>query len=244
MKKIIALLIATLMFTALFSTFAVSAASTDVVTEWFCWEKDGTELQVGKVKTSDKGIVKQLSKNYYVAAQGAQNKITDTYLSPATVWTNEKTTNENLELVWEVTGNTFVEIGFLHCIGKTDPKDVDVVCLADGSDLPTKCNIKWSADGSKWNDIDFDVLPADHALVSGMTGYTAEQIKPFNGNPEKGNDADVYSEKYFVISGTVGAEAKYVKYTYLPAQRLNYWDPCVRDARFTSPKTGDTSQTP
>lgn len=231
MKKVLVFILA---LSLVLSFSLISFAEDDIVISedhirtWFCWVQDGDEVTLNKVKTSDRFIVKDLSSNWVIKAQNSQSKITDTYWSPATVWTVDAT--KDFELAFEVFGNTKVEIGFLHCVGASSSGGVNYPVSADGHELVQWCKLYESADGVTWTEVDSDILPATHALVSGMTDYDAEDITPYNGD-----GVSEYSEAYFVISGTVSANAKYVKYWFKGNGRNHYWDPCVRDAIFTAP---------
>ena len=218
------------------------------VRTWVCWVQDGNEITVNQVTTNDSYIVKDLSSNWIIKQQDLQSKITDTYWSPATVWTVNA--SQVFELAFEVFGGTKVEIGFLHSIGASSTGGVNLPCSADGHELVQWCKLYESEDGTTWTEVDSDILPAADALVSGMTGYENTDIHPYNGNGET-----EYSEAYFVISGTVSNDAKYVKYSFAGNGRNHYWDPCVRDAIFTAPvgnswepaeesDTSDESSTP
>ena len=92
------------------------------------------------------------------------------------------------------------------------------------------CKLYESEDGNDWTEVDSDILPAEDALVSGMTGYENTDIHPYNGD-----GVAEWSEAYFVIKGTVSEDTKYVKYWFKGNGRNHYWDPCVRDAIFTAP---------
>ncbi len=233
MKKTLILILSVLLVITL-STVAFAADDVDVYTgeenvrTWVCWVQDGNEITVNKVTTNDSYIVKELSSNWIIKQQDNQNKITNTYWSPATVWTVNAT--QAFELAFDVFGGTKVEIGFLHCIGNSSPSGVNLPCSADGHELVQWCKLLESADGETWTEVDSDILPAEEALVSGMTGYEATDIHPANGD-----GTTEYSEAYFVISGTVSDDAKYVKYSFAGNGRNHYWDPCVRDAIFTAP---------
>lgn len=232
MKKALILLVTlTMIFTFSLIAFAeddIVLVGDEHIRTWFCWEQDGNETTFGKVKTSDRYIVSDLSSNWVIKAQDAQSKITDTYWSPATVWTVNA--SQDFELAFEVFGNTEVQIGFLHCVGASSTGGVNYPCSADGHELVAWCKLYESEDGNDWTEVDSDILPAEDALVSGMTGYENTDIHPYNGD-----GVAEWSEAYFVIKGTVSEDAKYVKYWFKGNGRNHYWDPCVRDAIFTAP---------
>ena len=106
MKKALILLVTlTMIFTFSLIAFAeddIVLVGDEHIRTWFCWEQDGNETTFGKVKTSDRYIVSDLSSNWVIKAQDAQSKITDTYWSPATVWTVNA--SQDFELAFEVSG--------------------------------------------------------------------------------------------------------------------------------------------
>lgn len=238
MKKILAIILSVVFAVSLCISVSATIAEDDNVTYWYGWKMDGKEIVQGTVTTDADGIVDEMTtKNWEIKAQDKQEKITDTYWSPATVWTKDVT--KDFDLVWEVKGGK-VEVGFLHCVGATEIYDETLaVVKRDGSDLGQYIKMKYSVDGKVWLDCENVTFTADPenrvtALVSGMTGKDAP--KPYNGN-----GTDAYSEDYFIATTELPDTARYVKFIYVARERENSWDPCVRDARFTAAEVEDSS---
>lgn len=237
MKKILPIILSVVFVVSLCISASATLVKEDNVTYWYGWVKDGTEVKEGEVKINADGIVADMtSGNWEIKPQDAQSKITDTYFSPATVWT--KDTTKEFDLVWEVNGGK-VEIGFLHCVGANITEGTLATVERDGSDLGDYVKLQYSVDGKVWLDCEDVKFAADPerktpTLISGMTDMD-EVIT------NVGNGTDAYSEDYFIASAELPSTAKYVKFVYAARERANAWDPCVRDARFTAAKVDDSS---
>lgn len=237
MKRTVCLVSALAFLFILCLSVAATLVNDENATYWYGWVKDGTEIKEGEVKINDDGIVDNLtSGNWEIKAQDKQEKITETYMSPATVWTKDAA--KQFDLVWEVNGGK-AEIGFLHTVGEASEAEGLATVKRDGSDLKNYVSLYYSTDGKTWevcNNIIFKTgyekkLPV---LISGMTGYD-------NVTTAVGDGTNAYDEDYFIASAVLPDNAKYVKYVYAARARSNNWDPCVRDARFTAAIT-DSSE--
>ncbi|HBL84566.1 MAG: hypothetical protein A2Y17_05905 [Clostridiales bacterium GWF2_38_85] len=242
MKKILSIVIA-LMFVLSCTFLATATVVVDEnVTYWYPWVKDGGEITLGSVVTSDEGIVADYSSNWEIKAQDNQPKITESYMSPATVWTTDAT--QDFVLAYEVEGGSKVQIGFLHTVGAGSVTAGLATVEKDGSDLGEFVKLYSSVDGTTWAELTTTftgetVETRTPVLVNGMTGYD----EPITTNVGDGDSA--YSEFYFIAEATVPADATLVKYVYFARTRSNTWDPCIRDAAFTAPvvEESETSTT-
>ena len=230
MKKTISIALSLLFVLSCMIAGSASVVKKNKTTYWFPWVQDGKEVTQGQVTISDDGIVKDLSANWEIKQQDIQAKITETYLSPATVWT--KDTKKEFYLTYNVTGGSKVQIGFLHTVNNTESVNAGLAVVEkDGSDLGQYAKLQASKDGTTWTDV-ATTFKAETAtkrtavLYSGMTGY--DPVYTNVGDGTKG-----YNEFYFIAEGTVPADAKYVRFFYVARERSNSWDPCVRDAAFT-----------
>lgn len=246
MKKTISLALALMFVLSCMIVGSATVIKKNKTTYWFPWVQDGKEVLQGQVTISDEGIVKDKSANWEIVQQSTQAKITETYMSPATVWT--KDTTKEFYLTYNVTGGSNVKFGFLHTV-KNDPSVNAGLAVVekDGSDLGDYVKLQASTNGTTWTDITttFKAETATNrtaVLYSGMTGYP----DPLYTNVGDGTGA--YSEFYFIAEGTVPADAKFVRFYYVARQRSNSWDPVVRDAAFTEataesskPETSETT---
>lgn len=233
MKKTISIALALMFVLSCMIVGSATIVKKNKTTYWFPWVQDGNEVTLNKVKTSDDGIVADKSANWEIKAQDTQVKITETYLSPATVWT--KDTKKDFYLTYNVTGGSKVQFGFLHVVSDVGSEAANLALVKkDGSDLGQYVKLQASKDGATWTDVTttFKAETATNrtaVLYSGMTGYP----DPLTTNVGDGTAG--YNEFYFIAEGTVPADAKFVRFFYVARDRSNFWDPCVRDAAFTEP---------
>lgn len=230
MKKTISIAIALMLVLSCALVATATLETKGDVTYWVPWVIDGKEVTQGQVTTSDLGIAKDHSSNWEIKAQDIQPKITETYMSPATVWTVDP--SKEFILAFDVDGGSKVQIGFLHTIGQASIDTGLATVEADGSDLADFVKLEASVDGTTWTDLSA-TFTAETAtdrtavLYSGMTGYD----DPLYTNVGDGTQA--YNEFYFIAEATVPENATLVRFVYVARQRSNTWDPVVRDAAFT-----------
>ncbi|HPE95481.1 MAG TPA: hypothetical protein PLT66_05395 [Bacillota bacterium] len=242
MKKTLALILALMFVLSLCIIPSISAEVPVLEGEWYPWVMDGNEITYGSVTTDDSLIIKDFSSNWQIIAQNNQEKITTTYMSPATVWTTD--TSKDLVLCFKVKPGSYVQLGFLHNIGSGNVNAGYPVINTDASGAEDKMTLEYSVDGTTWQVCsDLQILgevngAKQKTLTSGMTGYTAPITTAV------GDGTAQYSEDYFIIQGTVGQTANYVRYVYYADSREPWWDPVVRDAVVTAPVDGGDESAP
>ena len=230
MKKTISIALALMLVLSCMLVASATLETKGDVTYWVPWKIDGKEVTQGQVTASDLGIAKDHSSNWEIKPQDTQPKITETYMSPATVWTTDA--KKEFVLAFDVDGGSKVQIGFLHTVGQAS-KDANLATVEmDGSDLSDFVKLEASVDGTTWTDISatFKAETATNrtpVLYSGMTGYP----DPLTTNVGDGTAA--YNEFYFIAEATVPENATLVRFVYVARERSNNWDPVVRDAAFT-----------
>lgn len=241
MKKTLALVLVMMFVLSASLVTTVSAEDAVLEGEWYPWIMDGSEVTLGSVKIDDSMICDEFSSNWEIRAQDIQEKITETYMTPASVWTTDA--SEDFVLAFKVNPGSFVQIGFLHNVGQGSADAGFPIIATDGSDATDKMTLEYSVDGETWYTCTgLEVIGETDGkklgtLTSGMTGYEAPIMT------HVGDGVAAYSEDYFVIQGTVGSEANYVRYTYFADGRTTNWDPCIRDAVVTAPtSSGDSSE--
>lgn len=238
MKKAISIALALMFVLSCMLVGSATVIKKNKTTYWFPWVQDGNEVTLGKVKTSDDGIIADKSSNWEIIAQNEQPKITETYMSPSTVWTKDAT--KEFYVTYNVVGGSNVKFGFLHTVNNAPSVEAKLAVVEkDGSDLGDYVKLQASKDGTTWTDIDTTFI------AETATNRTAVLYSGMTGNPDPsytavGDGTGAYSEFYFIAESTVPADAKFVRFYYVDRERPNAWDPCLRDAAFTEP-TVETS---